>query len=843
LNYANFYAVNSILSNILKTYISYYNGLKTLCLVALFSVTSMANGQIISAPFHSDSTSTDSLKTSIKNTLSDKLTSNPLDSSLSAPRLKNELATVPKSKLVTFKEYFNLGSFKGKISPDSLASDSSSKLDLLKEKVTSSKLMPQLGGSITSESYYTNFLDPYTRSESAYSRLYGSPSVEILGLPFLVDFYYTSEDNSLFNSNYISLDFDINKYRQNLEQKFREKIEEQVNASKQSATDLFDVSKGEQLLQKNLSIQQAKLANLKNELTSMDIDTSQIRSMVLTKKDSLTSLDIDTSQIRTIIIAKKDSLTSLAKDSLGNVKNATLPSADSLKTDIHYLKAMAIKDSLERTEAQIRELEAKVIATKEKYDKLKHLNSQIKDSLSDLRNQYSSKDFLLAKLKKTEAGSKAANIISKVKSFQLGLTNPILSEYTLNGIPVKGLNTEYDFRSNNVKLAVGRTFRNQFNTFGMGQPKPTFDRNVIGIRTEKTWGKSEKFSSALTSVSFFDNQASESQKQNILHALDLNSKISSKVELNLSLNHAIYKDENTLNLTGTLNDGQDVVLDKFQQFIDHFAVEGGIDYKVTKALKLEASYKRVSPEYITLGNPFLRNNFHELDVKAKLKLFKRKITFTSFYKKFEDNITDLSEVTNQMSGYGLALRSNFRKALNFSFNYTPYQQGNNSPDTLFRTDNQLAMTTANVIYNKKLKSSTLTTVLTYVNSQVDYNDGQVLVNNQMYLASVNWSNKKINFSSSFSRNLTGPTIDTLNFYGARIGLMQKGGDKVNFAISSFYDGFDYGGIRHRTTLQARFSLIPKLESTISAEMGQIIGLYGIDHKEVIGFRMLLKYQL
>ena len=72
---------------------------------------------------------------------------------------------------------------------------------------------------------------------------------------------------------------------------------------------------------------------------------------------------------------------------------------------------------------------------------------------------------------------------------------------------------------------------------------------------------------------------------------------------------------------------------------------------------------------------------------------------------------------------------------------------------------------------------------------------------------------------------------------------QKDGKKVNYAISTFYDRFDYGGVRHLTTVQARFKLLPKLESTLSGEFGQIKDLYEIDQKEVFGFRVLLKYMM
>ncbi|PDH52313.1 MAG: hypothetical protein CNE98_04515, partial [Bacteroidetes bacterium MED-G17] len=81
--------------------------------------------------------------------------------------------------------------------------------------------------------------------------------------------------------------------------------------------------------------------------------------------------------------------------------------------------------------------------------------------------------------------------------------------------------------------------------------------------------------------------------------------------------------------------------------------------------------------------------------------------------------------------------------LNFQFQHNPYQQGNNNLGTLFRTDNQLSVTTLNVVYNKALKTKTITTILSYVNSQIDYNNGMLLVDNTMYMFNTSINAKKL----------------------------------------------------------------------------------------------------
>ncbi len=241
------------------------------------------------------------------------------------------------------------------------------------------------------------------------------------------------------------------------------------------------------------------------------------------------------------------------------------------------------------------------------------------------------------------------------------------------------------------------------------------------------------------------------------------------------------------------------------------------------------------------GNPFLRSNYNELDVKLKTKVFDRRITASAFYKDFRDNITGLSNTTNKMSGYGISVKSSFRKALNFQIQHSPYQQGNNNPDTLFRTDNQLAVTTASLIFMKQYKNHSISSIFSFVNSTVDYNQGQMQVDNKLLLWSTTFINEKMNITAMTSRNITGPIVDTLNFWGYRIGINQTSGKKINVSFNGFIDQYDIGAYRSRGILQLRIAASSKLEFALNAEAGKIVKLYGVDDKFVYGSRLLAKF--
>lgn len=696
------------------------------------------------------------------------------------------------------------------------------------------EIKPKLSGSIISESYGTNFQDPFTRSEAVYSRLYGAPSIQLLGLPFNIDFFYTTEDNSFYNSNYITLDFDIHAFRQQLRQKAEEKVQEQMDAKKKAAQELTDVSKLEQQAKLKLEQEKQKLTQTLEEAKSFISDTSGLKQQALDKAVEQKDKLIDSGKEK--LDKQKDSLSTEVTDTLSNL--GVYQKGDSI-----FQQAQVWQDSIEKIKVRVEQYQQHYDELKAKYEKLKEIDKLAKDSLNYLKENYANQDFILAKAKDHPKAQKILKLASKVETFQLGLTNPIFSEYTLNGIPVKGGHTIFEFRETKVQLAIGKTFRSEANTFGLDQPRPDFVRNVVGVSYKHKLGKQEQNSISLSSVTLFDDNTVELPQQNVLHAVDFEGRAGAKVNYSLSLNHSILNKKESENAVITFTNDEGSVSSSFQNFIDHFAIEGETEIKLSKTLNLTSSYKRVSPEYVSLGNPFLRNNFHEVDIKAKTKLFKRKITLTSFYKRLQDNITKLSETTNTMDGYGVSIRTNFRGPLNFQGQHSPYQQGNNNPDTAFRTDNQLAVTTANLIFNKKLGSTMLTSMLTYVNSTIEYNGGELQLNNTMYLSSTNFATGKFNLSVAASRNITGPVVDTLNFWGVRFGITQKSGKKVTYSLNSFLDRYDVGAFRHRSILQASISAIPKTTVTFSAEAGTIQGLYGIRSKDVFGGRVLIKYQL
>ena len=84
----------------------------------------------------------------------------------------------------------------------------------------------KLTGEIRSESFAATAQNPMLRNEPVYSRLYITPTISFLGLPFKANFFLTTENNNAYKSNFFSFKFDANAMRQQAAMQIQNEIDE-----------------------------------------------------------------------------------------------------------------------------------------------------------------------------------------------------------------------------------------------------------------------------------------------------------------------------------------------------------------------------------------------------------------------------------------------------------------------------------------------------------------------------------------------------------------------------------------------------------------------------------------
>ncbi len=187
-----------------------------------------------------------------------------------------------------------------------------------------------LTGTANLESYASSFQNPRVLSEAKYIRFSSYNSLDLFGLPFTSDIYYTTEQNILFNSNHISFSFDKQRFIDQNLRKSNEKIQlaKQKLDYKQYQTVLLDKSRHQlEEQKKQLSASQKEYENQLRTTAQKEKDNQIIRA-----SDSLVNSN---GNMFTKVLSYEDSIRN-EKDGLLNEINMKRLMADTHRINRKY---------------------------------------------------------------------------------------------------------------------------------------------------------------------------------------------------------------------------------------------------------------------------------------------------------------------------------------------------------------------------------------------------------------------------------------------------------------------------------------------------------------------------
>jgi hypothetical protein len=686
---------------------------------------------------------------------------------------------------------------------------------LIKGTWQSLKSNVNLSGNITSESFVTNYQDPFTVSEKTYSRVYGSPTLQMAGLPLILDFFVTSEPNSVYNSNSFNVRFDSERFKKNIELKAKRKVEdlkkERTAVAKDKLSKEKQREKLDSLLQENRNIIEDITKGLPKKPTiDKEIKVSRPKIDIPEKPELNFSLNkfeiVDTSNW---------------KDS---VRNHLLPKFQDTAIYNRYIKLVK----------QGKNLEQKYQQADSVYLVLQDSDSVLSARLQKAKDAYVNPQKLKQKAETKVKGRLLGKVLNQVDYFEIGINYPYFSEYSLNGTPVKGLNLGLTNGKNTFKLVGGKTFENQFNTFGLDQPKPEFIRNVQGVLFRHQGAKGGiEFSNS----SLWDSEKIVEPKRNFVQCVTYDKQFGNKLLVTVKTAYSSYNGN-----TNQAKNGLEV--DKasfFAQRLNQSAGQLEAKYRLDAKSKFKMDGKRIYPGFINLSNPYMRNGYDEYKFNLDRKIFKRKIHTSIFYKHFSDNITRIQRSTNTMKGYGVSIRSSFKKGPNFYLQHAPYEQGNNHPDSIFRTNNQLSVSTAGITFFKQQERRKWSFLSNVTRSQIDFNNGDAPIENVFYNAMVQSISSSNSFSFNGYRNQSKPKVDSLNYMGLRVELSLTLSKKIAISSSFFWDQYDSHDFRYNWINTLKSNLWKSLNIQSSFGIGLIDGLYGLERKSIYSGRLMMVY--
>lgn len=444
-----------------------------------------------------------------------------------------------------------------------------------------------------------NFFDIQARS-----------NLTVLGIPITAQAYFFDNGIDMYNRRDLKFSFDYQSLISDLESKKKE-----AEGFRPDVSTLPSIKK--------------------EEITRRLPDTAKYAKAIRNKRDSLLS-------VKTIEKRLMDSLEAYEAKALDSLYNDSMKA----KHQIYKEKRAAIEDSVALLRQKIDRIEKSISRAEQLKKKYEHglptdsLISSQKDALqsraTDSVTKYVDLDRYLAEkglLSKHEEEYKKARALyeklKKIRKFDLGTISVYESPFSLSGITLRGISTQYDIKEQRAGITVGKML-----------PSPFFIQNtynVVSLSDEFAvldWGTMKT-----ASTNFWEGNAFQSISEIKMTSASWKGwKTEAHIANSINQNYFSNQSETY----PVINAGNTSILSRISK-----SSNSGLH-------SIEGQYKYVPASYFTPGNPFLIN-----DIKAGTFRFNNSL--------FNQSLTSFVEIEfNQNNTLNQLSETTFRKSL-FSF--------------------------------------------------------------------------------------------------------------------------------------------------------------------------------
>lgn len=662
----------------------------------------------------------------------------------------------------------------------------------------------KVGGYAEITGNYTSRKGNYQELPANYTNVIINPELEAFGIPLGAKVNYsTAADRQQQNINLFTIYFDTEKFKEKLERKntaalSKEKLFEEaeindLTKNKEEYTKLTSILNNK--IVKNDLVKLRKLDSLNKLLQDSSAYLLPERSRHLKlMRDSLSIMEAKRKGYYNLI-EKHKNLTSIIRLNENPIDTAKL--RDSLQVLENLLKnnrhpfteeddllLKAIDSTLNSDDPKISKQRREVL--KKQRDALQKRKGK-KIEYENLKENYSLLHTTLEKRKKldslksisgksisldsTKTESNVENriknkttLLKSVKRFDVGFFAPQTSEYTLNGVPIRGVGLEMELKNFFFSIGGGKLQRSTIPNGFNNSPTP-FSRNIftstIGI------GKIGGNNICLQYISSNDNK--ETSETNDTTELSgglfipksgRNKVISARLYRSFFKGRTIFEGEwagsqITSNPT-LLTENLPSSLPKSNWLQNIISQTNGENYLTGNAFnisfsqflnkfttKLTYSRRKVSPTYVSFGSPFLLTDILTNEFKVTQLLWKGKLNITGFYRSNSDNINSIKRSTTNTMHYGGDISIRIPNYPSLRLAYTPLirqTQGNYF---------SVKMLTANSVYGWRKGFYYHQWSATYLSQESESSIGYNNFSSQSYT-----SNYLISFKQIINTNIT-----------------------------------------------------------------------------------------
>jgi|GEM_PF-1302779 len=554
------------------------------------------------------------------------------------------------------------------------------------------------------ENMYASRQGTATEVPRNFTRLVANPGVSMFHIPVTSNIFVTTENSpDRQPMNNFSLEFDQQMFIQNLQTEVVRRLMEanqkklgkygdvlgsikdfnQLEAFVQNPEFLKEQAQGEVLgkLTQNLSAnQQAWVEKLK----SGQVDGAAVNELMQTNE-----------ALKNIPAGSTAYIQMLArKDSLANISQLKSSDVNELSQLSNTLGAQGF--NLEK----VRELEAKrnmAMKLLERYQTLKKTRDRIKaEGLEDKIKEMENFDFstlnnpVVLREYATQFGldRKLNKLLFGIKHISVGNIFPYMSPMMLEGLQVSGGSVEINPGILNLGLTAGRVNRPVLN---LETPeRTTFDRRVIAGKVGL--GKSERSAFNLLFMRLWDQNnpgISDTARQNP----QANFVFGSEVRVSL-FKRKLYLTGNGFVSQYIRNqnapDFEDETVKRVNReialypFLFPVNTSTSIDYSYDLAgtldlgnnIFLQVNNRYIGPGYVTLGNPFLRNDLRRNEGRIEKRMLKNRFVVGGFLRNEHDNLFQFKNIKTERTSFGAQADLRLQKLPSIRFVYSPVFQTN-----------------------------------------------------------------------------------------------------------------------------------------------------------------------
>lgn len=698
--------------------------------------------------------------------------------------------------------------------------------DQIKSKLPPKDNLFKFSIQVRSESFATNAQNPMQRNELAYSRLYVSPKFTVLGLPFTSNLFYTTEANNTYKNNYFAFRLDVNSLRQSAAQQMQKDLDEMNKLDRMRQIDINTKAIESDKIHQQMEALKKQVPDYDNWQQTLKQEAERkVNEKLDAERKALeeqlkTASEQEKEKLLKAYQHKKDSMLSTYKqsinDSISDFKRRSGERVDTAKLN----KLMALERQYEQLQKQREQIEA-----------LRKIDTAgMASKIAGIRNPKNIREQM-------QSGMPNQGLLKSVLAvdrFGIGITGAMYTDFTLSNISLKGIDIGVSKKKYFWDATLGKTSKQFVGPFS--SQKVSYNRPIGAFRVGLGLRNADFV--ALTYFSANDVNSFDSFVPNVNNSI---ISVSSKLKLLKGITvegewaQSQYKEQYYYRNT-TSNTSNNLTVNATM------AYQLKATHQAGKNTKLEVSARQVGAAFRTIGNPFLRRNFREFDSKLEQLFFKQKVKLAASYKEMRDNLIEINSSTNRMKGYGLKLNTSFEKYPNISLGYSPYQQGNNHPDSLYRTNNQFSITTATITYKKRNKRMAWNGMFNYTKSAMEIlGRGAVAYKMISSTQSFQMGMRHQSVVSYFS-NITAPFVDSLNSNSIQVNhnYLAKKGLSIGF-ISDYTkyknDAFKMGGGLVVTTTISR-----NLTLAITSRYDKIDGLWHLNNKDVFTGKMVVVWK-